>query len=56
VKSTQDLGTNEYSEMIRLIQSEFDAEIDYSIKPNEVQEARQPVDQWRARNVFKAVD
>jgi hypothetical protein len=48
-----DEGTNEYNEMIRLIQSEFDAEIDYSFDPDEVDEVRQPIDRWRARNVSK---
>jgi hypothetical protein len=49
-----DEKTAEYWEMIRLIQSEFDAEIDYSFNPDESQETQQPIDQWRAQNVSKA--
>jgi hypothetical protein len=45
-----DEGTNEYSEMIRLIESEFDAVLDTSFNPNEIQPEPLPVDTWRGRN------
>jgi hypothetical protein len=49
-----DEKTAEYLEMIRLIERELGAEIDDSFNPDESQEARPPVDRWRARNISTA--